>query len=108
MADKKITELTEVTSLPDDALLTAVDTSRSVGDQNVSIQKSNLQFITGFQDFTATDGQTEFTITASPSSLKMVFKGRTLALDGVDYTYSSGTLTFNTGLILNTKVKVIY
>ena len=42
MADKKITELTEVSSLPDEALLTGVDTTRAAGDRNVSIQKSNL------------------------------------------------------------------
>lgn len=42
MADKKITELTEVASLPDAALLTGVDTTRAAGDRNVSIQKSNL------------------------------------------------------------------
>ena len=42
MADKKITELTEVTSLPDAAFLTAVDTTRATGDQNVKIQKSNV------------------------------------------------------------------
>ena len=43
MANKKITELTAVTTLPDAALLTAVDTTRGEGDQNVKITKANLQ-----------------------------------------------------------------
>lgn len=43
MANKKITELTAVTTLPDAALLTAVDSTRSEGDQNVKITKANLQ-----------------------------------------------------------------
>ena len=50
MADKKITELTEVTSLPDAALLTGVDTTRAAGDRNVSIQKSNLIPASSTQD----------------------------------------------------------
>jgi len=42
MADKKISQLTEVTSLPDSAKLYAVDLSRAVGDRDVQINKSNL------------------------------------------------------------------
>jgi len=43
MADKKISELTEVTTLSDTSLITAVDLARAAGDENVKIQKSNLQ-----------------------------------------------------------------
>ena len=42
MTNKKITELTKVTSLGANSLLTAVDPNRSVGDQNVSIELSDL------------------------------------------------------------------
>lgn len=42
MADKKITETTIVTSLPDTALVPAVDLARAIGDRNVAISKSNL------------------------------------------------------------------
>ena len=42
MAEKKISQLTEVTSLPDSAKLYAVDLSRAVGDRDVQINKSNL------------------------------------------------------------------
>ena len=45
MADQKISEMTEVTSLADDDWITAVDvsnTSTSPTGQNVKIQKSNL------------------------------------------------------------------
>ena len=39
MADKKITELSSVSTLPDGAVFTAVDSTRSAGDQNVKISK---------------------------------------------------------------------
>ena len=42
MADKKITELSSVSTLPDDAVFTAVDSTRSAGDQNVQISKADL------------------------------------------------------------------
>ena len=45
MANKKISELTAVVTLPDAALITAVDLTRAAGDQNVKIAKSDL--ITG-------------------------------------------------------------
>ena len=42
MADKKITELSSVSTLPDNAVFTAVDSTRSAGDQNVKISKADL------------------------------------------------------------------
>ena len=42
MANEKISELSQVTTLPDAALLTAVDLTRSSGDRNVSIEKSDF------------------------------------------------------------------
>lgn len=42
MANRKITELTAVASLPDEAVFTAVDSTRTLGDQNVKITKANL------------------------------------------------------------------
>ena len=42
MANKKISELTAVVTLPDAALITAVDLTRAAGDQNVKIAKSDL------------------------------------------------------------------
>jgi hypothetical protein len=90
----------------EEIVLTEVDWGNITG--NIINQSDLIELVGGSQDFTATDGQTVFTITANPTELKMVFKGRTLALDTVDYTYSAGTLTFNDGLFLNTKVKVIY
>ena len=42
MADKKITELSSVSTLPDNAVFTAVDSTRSAGDQNVKISKTDL------------------------------------------------------------------
>lgn len=60
------------------------------------------------QNFVATSNQTNFFISGTPSSLIMVFTGRNLALASVDYTYSGGSLIFNTGLIIGTQVKVIY
>tara|TARA_R110002050_G_scaffold250084_1_gene388012 strand:+ start:294 stop:2054 length:1761 start_codon:yes stop_codon:yes gene_type:complete len=47
MADKKVSQLTEVTSLPDGAKLYAVDSSRAEGDRDVQIAKSNLVTSTG-------------------------------------------------------------
>ena len=43
MADKKITELSSVSTLPDGAVFTAVDSTRSAGDQNVKISKADLE-----------------------------------------------------------------
>jgi hypothetical protein len=87
-----------------------VQEDNTVTLQPVITRSSGAVGVINEQNFTATDGQTVFTVTGSPTSLKMVFKGRTLALEGVglDYEYSGGTLTFNTGLIENTKVKVIF
>lgn len=59
-------------------------------------------------NFTATANQTDFTITGAPADISMVFKGRSLALLTDDYIYSAGTLTFNEGLILGTKIKIIF
>jgi len=42
MADKKVSQLTEVTTLPDNSKLYAVDLSRAEGDRDVQISKSNL------------------------------------------------------------------
>ena len=47
MADKKVSQLTEVTSLPDGAKIYAVDLSRAEGDRDVQIAKSNLVTSTG-------------------------------------------------------------
>jgi len=42
MADKKVTQLTQVTTLPDTAKIYAVDLTRAVDDQDVQIDKSDL------------------------------------------------------------------
>jgi len=42
MADKKVTQLTQVTTLPDTARIYAVDLTRAVNDQDVQIDKSDL------------------------------------------------------------------
>jgi hypothetical protein len=42
MADKKVTELTQVAVLPDTAKIYAVDTTRAIDDQDLQIAKSNL------------------------------------------------------------------
>jgi hypothetical protein len=42
MADKKVTQLTQVAVLPDTAKIYAVDTTRAIDDQDVQITKSNL------------------------------------------------------------------
>jgi len=56
MADKKITELSSVSTLPDGAVFTAVDSTRSAGDQNVKISKADLA--TGIcETFSATENQ---------------------------------------------------
>ena len=68
MADKKITELTEVTSLPDAAFLTAVDTTRATGDQNVKIQKSNL-------DTSISGGELEYQTEITTSTTLTTQKG---------------------------------
>lgn len=47
MADQKITELTKVTTLPDEAVFTAVDSTRAAGDQNVKIETSDLRTLVG-------------------------------------------------------------
>lgn len=39
---KELTELTEVTALPDDAKLYVVDSTRAIADQSVQIAKKNL------------------------------------------------------------------
>ena len=43
MANEKISEMTEVTTLPDGAVIPAVDLTREEGDRNVKITKANLQ-----------------------------------------------------------------
>ena len=65
MADKKISELTEVTTLSDTSLITAVDLTRAAGDENVKIQKSNLQ-----TDLTPT---LQEVITADPTATSKMF-----------------------------------
>ena len=47
MADKKLTQLTEVSSLGADSLLYAVDPNRTVGDQSVGIKPENLPSVGG-------------------------------------------------------------
>ena len=110
MANRKTTQLTLVTSLPDTARIYAVDQARAVGDQSVQIEKSDLlSGISGggSQDFVATADQTDFTITANPTSLTMVFTGANLA-KSTEFTYSGGILSFNVGRIVGTEIKVIY
>ena len=44
---KKISELTQVSTLPDEAVFTAVDLTRTVGDQNVKMTKADLAAAVG-------------------------------------------------------------
>lgn len=64
-------------------------------------QKAKLKKI----ELTATEGQTEFTISDSPENLHLVFEQQGLCLD---WTYEDGTLTLDNGAYLNSTITVIY
>jgi hypothetical protein len=94
-------------------LTTGINTNDSV---EVILQKldqlflninSNTQNI-GVVNFTATADQTDFTIPGSPTTLILVGSGRNIALETTDFTYSGGILSFTTGRLVGTKIKVIY
>lgn len=57
------------------------------------------------QTFTATDGQTIFTLSSSPSAVLVIVNEVVQSTD--KYTYSSGTLTFDDGLALNDSLLII-
>ncbi|WP_179022065.1 hypothetical protein [Winogradskyella forsetii] len=58
------------------------------------------------QKFTATDAQTVFNVSGSPSDI-IAFIGRNLALETTDYTYASGVLTLENGAIESQIITVI-
>ena len=43
MASEKISELSEVSTLPDEALITGVDSTRSEGDKNIKMTVANAK-----------------------------------------------------------------
>ena len=73
MTDKKITELTLVSSLPDTAKIYAVDEARAVGDQSVQIDKSDLLAGSGGGTPTIQQVLTEGNEISSPNTL--IFNG---------------------------------
>jgi hypothetical protein len=90
---KELTELTEVTSLPDDAKLYAVDSTRAIADQSVQIAKKNL--ITGGSDITKTSELTndgDDGVNPFISALDVIVPTLQSAIDGGN-TYVDG---FNT------------
>jgi len=50
------------------------------------------------ESFTATNNQTVFTLTDATATV-MVYIGRNLAIEGLDYTYTSPTITLGTGAL---------
>jgi hypothetical protein len=90
---KELTELTEVTTLPDDAKLYAVDSTRAIADQSVQIAKKNL--ITGGSYITKTSELTndgDDGVNPFISALDVIVPTLQSAIDGGN-TYVDG---FNT------------
>tara|TARA_R110000803_G_C11975361_1_gene320098 strand:- start:118 stop:1929 length:1812 start_codon:yes stop_codon:yes gene_type:complete len=110
MADKKVSQLTEVTSLPDGAKIYAVDLSRAEGDRDVQINKSNLiPASSGLStEFLKADGSVDSstylalgdvtsTLTASKNLFNIDNK-----IEDYYVKYQDGTLVSNTSFIVVT------